>query len=91
MNLKSLYNSTVQESADQELDKDELCSWEVSNTQYFTELNPALKAIDAKLQEYRQKFKGAAIVTLQSDLTPGKLQFIGMPTLINEFPVLTCA
>lgn len=39
--------------------------WEVSNNQNnFTELNSCLKSIDQKLQEYKQKFKGATIVVL---------------------------
>lgn len=65
-------------------------NWEVTNTLYFVELNPALKAIDQKLQEYKSKFKGATLAALQSDLTASKLQFMGMPTLINDFPVLQC-
>lgn len=38
--------------------------WDVSNCMYFQDLNQALKAIDGKLQEYRQRFKGATVVAL---------------------------
>ena len=38
--------------------------WDVTNSNYFTDLNAALKAIDTKLQEYKSKFKGAALVAL---------------------------
>jgi hypothetical protein len=41
-----------------------LLAWEVTNAQYFVDLNPALKAIDQKLQEYKSKFKGATLAAL---------------------------
>jgi hypothetical protein len=51
-NLKSLYNQTVTDhltgSADEETLPDYL-SWDVSNTLYFTDLSPALKALDQRL------------------------------------------
>lgn len=69
VNMKSIYNQSVTESltaqgTDQEEQLAEYLSWEVSNTVYFTELGPALKAIDQKLQEYKGKFKGASIAVL---------------------------
>ena len=48
-------------------------SWEISNTNFFIELTPALKAIDEKLREYKSKFKGAALVVLQSEITAARL------------------
>ena len=43
---------------------EELATWEVTNSTYFTDLTPALQAIDSKLQEYKSKFKGATLVAL---------------------------
>ena len=66
--MKSIYTQTINENYDDESgalgDKEELLSWDVTNTQYFVDLNPALKAIDQKLQEYKSKFKGATLAAL---------------------------
>jgi hypothetical protein len=62
--------------------------WEVTGGSYFTELTPALRAIDQKLQEYKQRYKGAAIAIVQSELPPAKLQFMGLPTLVSDFPIM---
>src|SRR3569833_3414465 len=56
--------------------------WEISNTSYFTDLNTCLKTIDQKKHNNKGKNKGTAtIVLLQSDYTPEKLFFMGLPTL----------
>lgn len=65
MNLKTLYTQAVSEffpDSDEELN--DYLLWDVSNVLYFTDLTPALKALDLKLQEYKQKFKGAALAVL---------------------------
>ena len=66
--MKSIYTQTINENYDEESGalgyKEELLSWDVTNTQYFVDLNPALKAIDQKLQEYKSKFKGATLAAL---------------------------
>lgn len=85
-NIKGLVNTTLTEM-DKHID---YADWQVTNSQYFTELNHATRAIDQKLQEYKSKFKGATIVVIQSDITPDKPQFMGMPTLINDFPYVKC-
>lgn len=91
MNLKTLYTQAVTEFfTDSEEELNDYLSWDVSNVLYFSDLTPALKALDLKLQEYKQKFKGAALAVLQSDISASKLQFMGLPTLVNEFPVLSC-
>jgi DNA polymerase epsilon subunit 1 len=70
--------------------------WDVNNNnlppnqQYFTELNQCLKAIDLKLQDYKHKFKGASILVIQSELSPEKLMFMGLPSISNEFPCMKC-
>lgn len=87
VNFKSIFQQALQENIPTE-EAEELGTWEVTNSAYFTDLGPALKAIDAKLQEYKAKFKGATIVALQSDVPAAKLQFMGLPSLVNEFPVL---
>jgi hypothetical protein len=42
------------------------------------------------LRDYKSKNKAATMVILQSDLSQNNLQFIGLPTLINDFPVVKC-
>lgn len=37
--------------------------WNI-NTSFYQELNPALKALDAKLLEYKQKYKGATLLVI---------------------------
>ena len=54
------------------------------------ELPNALKMIEAKLQEYKGKNKGATILVLQSDLSATNLQFMGLPSLVNDFPIVKC-
>ncbi len=75
--MKSIYNQTLNENFDAETNiggtLDDLLTWDVTNALYFTDLTPALKAIEQKMQEYKAKFKGATLVALQSDLTPSKL------------------
>ncbi len=63
MNFKSIFQQALQENLPEE-EVDDLLQWEVTNSAYFSELTPALKAIDAKLQEYKSNFKGATIVVL---------------------------
>lgn len=64
--------------------------WDVSDTQQFGDLLSAIKAVDLKLLDYKQRYKGATIVVIQSELSPDKLAFMGMPSLINEFPYSKC-
>lgn len=59
-NLKSLVSGALTD-LDKQID---YADWNVTNSQYFAELNHATKAIDQKLQEYKQKFKGATIVVI---------------------------
>ena len=87
INFKHLFTTTLNENTTIE-DSEDYSGWDFKDSQTHLELTPCLKSIDQKLAEYKQKFKGATIVTLQSDLTPEKLQFIGLPTLINDFPVI---
>jgi len=55
---------------------------------FSTEHKDTFKAIEKKLQEYRQKHKGAAVLVLYSPLDAERYGCNGMPTLSNEFPVI---
>eukprot|EP00347_Sterkiella_histriomuscorum_P016015 403354822 len=87
LNYKSLFSNTLQEAGF----STEYINWEISNNQNtYNELNLCLKAIDQKLIDYKSKVKSATVVVLQSELTPEKLMFMGLPTLANEFPCMKC-
>lgn len=64
--------------------------WDSSNSHFYIDLQPALKAIDQKLVEYKAKYKGATILIVQSDIDPEKLKFMGLPTISSEFPYFKC-
>ena len=52
------------------------------------DLTAALKLIDLRLKEYKNQHKQATLVVLQSHKSASNLQISGLPSLLNDFPVL---
>ena len=89
INLKSIFTQTVEE--EQASLAEIFDEWQVVN-QHFVGDNPAaLKQIDLRLREYKERNKQATLVVLQSGQSAEHLQINGIPSLMNDFPVLKLA
>ena len=55
------------------------------------ELPAALRLIDQRLKEYKERNKLATLVVLQSGTSAEHLQINGVPSLLGDFPVLKLA
>lgn len=62
--------------------------WEVTNQHYVSDFVSALKLIDQRLKEHKERNKQATLVVLQSNQSAESLQVTGVPSLLSDFPVL---
>ena len=63
----------------------------MANQHFVGELPAALRLIDQRLKEYKERNKLATLVVLQSSTSAEHFQISGIPTLLGEFPVLKLA
>ena len=61
------------------------------NQHFVSDLPEALKQIDLRLRDYKEKNKQATLLVLQSSKTTEELQLKGLTALLAEFPVLKLA
>ena len=61
------------------------------NQHFVGELPAALRLIDLRLKEYKERNKLATLVVLQSGISAEFLQINGLPSLLGDFPVLKLA
>ena len=66
INLNSYYQSVIEE--DEELAA-RFEGWQNTNFDNFISLNQCLKVLDARLQEYKARYRGATLAVLSSNLT----------------------
>jgi len=85
VNLQTVFTQTLD---DVEGVAELFADWRVASQHYVGELSDALKQIEARLREYKEKNKQATLVVLQSGKTTEELQLSGLTSLLNEFPVL---
>lgn len=65
-----------------------MSDWEIQNQTTFNDLSLGLKLIDKLFLDYKSKNKSATIVVLQSEIPPERLQFLGLKTMVTDFPVI---
>jgi hypothetical protein len=66
----------------------DFAEWQVTEQKSVTELQQALKAIEQRLVEFKQKHRGATLLVLQTTL--GNLAQLGVHSLATEFPIIRC-
>jgi len=65
-----------------------MSDWEISSQTTVNDLANGLKIIDKLFLDYKSKNKAATIVILQSEIPPERLQFLGLKTMVTDFPVI---
>ena len=66
----------------------EMSDWEITSQTTVNDLGYGLKLVDKLFLDYKSKCKSATIVVLQSEIPPERLQFLGLMTMVTDFPVI---
>lgn len=67
----------------------EMADWDIPVQYGFNELPAALRHIDKLIKDkHKDQIKQATLCILQSDLTAERLQYMGLMTLMSDFPVV---
>ena len=82
--LRNIFSSVLEELDAQV----EMSDWEISSQTTVNDLANGLKIIDKLFLDYKSKNKAATIVILQSEIPPERLQFLGLKTMVTDFPVI---
>lgn len=81
--VKKLFKDFLSENETEGFDE-----WEIINSLKTSSLTDGLKHIDKLFHDYKEKVKQTTFVILQSELSPERLQVMGLRTMVTDFPVI---